>query len=161
MKINKDKFSKLVHSISSRDTSSDPKHWNKNNPLWGHCAVVALLAQDYFDGDLIRGSLAEIETYAYLKSHFWNKLPNGEEIDFTKDQYKGSSCLKARDIEPILAPRLGNVKAIAFPFLSLYVANKDLSIHNLIGELRSRESILNHPDTIRRYNLLKERLLDL
>ena len=122
MKYTKENFTEILKEIADKDTSADPGHWTKENPLWGHCAVVALLAQDYFGGDLIRSSLKEIKKYSHLKSHFWNRLPDGKEVDFTKEQFK------------------------------------DISIEDLDGEVRSRESVLNHTDTIRRYNLLKERL---
>jgi len=37
---------------------------------------------------------------------------------------------------------------------------KDLSYKNLLGEVRTRDSILNHPDTIKRYDLLKTRFIN-
>lgn len=124
MKYTKENFVEVIKEIASKYTSSDPNHWTQDNPLWGHCAVVALLAQDYFGGDLVKGSLKEYEKYSCLKSHFWNRLPTGEEIDFTKEQFK------------------------------------DISIMNLVGEVRSRESVLSYPDTLKRYNFLKKKLIE-
>lgn len=118
--MNKEKFLTIIKQVAARDTSFDPDHWSDNNPLWGHCAIVSLLAQDIFGGDLIKASLNNNSKYAYLKSHIWNRINDVDE-DFTKDQYL------------------------------------DLSYKNLTGEIRSRNSIYNHSDTIRRYNLLKER----
>lgn len=111
-----------IKKVADSDTSADPEHWIEDNPLWGHCAVVALIVQDFYGGTLMRGSLSHIPKYAFLRSHFWNKLPDGREIDFTEEQYA------------------------------------DLSFHDLKGEERDRESVLSHPDTVRRYNLLKQRL---
>ncbi len=113
-------FKEIIRRILSADTSSDPDHWSLHNPYWGHCAVVSLLAQDYFNGILLRSSLEKTE-YAELRSHFWNKLPDGREIDLTKDQFE------------------------------------DLSYQDLVGEERVRERVLAHPDTLRRYKLLKGR----
>lgn len=86
MQVSKDNFTNLLKLITKNDTSSDPEGWSASNPFWGHCAIVSLLAQDYFSGTLIRGSL-ERTKYANLRSHYWNKLPGGEEIDFTQEQY--------------------------------------------------------------------------
>jgi len=117
----KEEFLNKLRKIAAKDTSADPDGWTPENPLWGHCAVAALLAQEIFGGELMRGSLKEIEKYAYLHSHYWNRLPDGQEFDFTSEQYS------------------------------------DLSFKDLIGEVRSKESALNHPDTQRRFALLKDR----
>lgn len=49
--------------------------------------VVALLAQDTYGGTIVRDSLEHIPQYKHLKSHYWNQLPDGTEIDFTAEQY--------------------------------------------------------------------------
>lgn len=118
--MNKEEFLNKAREVASLDTSADPQHWTMDNPLWGHCAVVSLLAQEVFGGDLIKGSLKDNPKYAYLRSHIWNRI-NGLDEDFTQEQYS------------------------------------DLSHKDLLGEVRSRDSIYNHPDTIRRYKLLKDR----
>jgi hypothetical protein len=89
--MNKEHFVEELKQVCSAETSADPDGWSEKNPLWGHCAVVAVLAQDYFDGDILRGSLAEHTKYSYLRSHFWNQLPNGKEVDFTAEQYNDLS----------------------------------------------------------------------
>jgi hypothetical protein len=62
------------------ETSSDGKHWTPNNPAWGQCAVTALVVQDFLGGDLLRSVVQEV-------SHYWNRLPTGEEIDLTRVQF--------------------------------------------------------------------------
>lgn len=83
----KEKFIGNLKRVCQADTSADADGWTKENPLWGHCAVVAVLVQDYFGGRILKGSLKEHEKYAYLRSHFWNELPDGEQVDFTAEQY--------------------------------------------------------------------------
>ena len=122
--MDKKEFLKKIKEIARQDTSFDPEKWTSENPLWGHCAVVSLLAQEIFGGELKKGSLKNYQKYSYLKSHIWNQI-NNEEIDFTKEQYK-------------------------------YLLYK-----NLEGILCTRDSILNHPDTIRRFDLLKNRLQEI
>lgn len=123
-KITQKDFLDLIKKSARKETSFDPENWNEDNPLWGHCAVVSLLAQDYFGGELIRGSLKDNPEYSYLKSHFWNKLSDTDEIDFTAEQF----------------PIRPNFTEIG---------------------IRPREHVLNHLDTKRRYELLKESFNDL
>ncbi|MBL8157939.1 hypothetical protein JNK62_00135 [bacterium] len=87
MTVDRDTFSRILRNVAQRDTSADPKHWTEHNPLWGHCAVASVLAQEYLGGKLMCGSLAHISKYAHLRSHYWNALADGTQIDFTKDQY--------------------------------------------------------------------------
>jgi hypothetical protein len=116
-----EQFIYKINIVAQADTSADPVDWTAENPLWGHCAVVSLLAQDYFGGELIRGDLSRFQKYAYLSSHYWNRLPVGQEIDFTATQYS------------------------------------DLSFTQLASEVRERTRVMSHPDTLKRYELLKNR----
>lgn len=104
MKIPTEQFLKMMRQAASRETSSDPNNWNANNPLHGHCAVVSLVAQDYFGGVIMRASLEHLSQYAHLRSYYWNKFPNNTEVDFTHEQFVRRISLrgKARAREEIL-----------------------------------------------------------
>lgn len=121
VKITAKEFQKIIQDICFRDTSADPEHWSTENPLWGHCAVVSLLAQDHFGGALMRQSLAGIPELEYLRSHYSNKLPDSTDADFTLEQFRGK-----------LPPYLPK-------------------------EERRREHTLSNFDTLKRYELLKNR----
>lgn len=54
------------------------KDWSIQNPAFGQCAVTALIVQDYFGGKIL---------YCKHFHHYWNQLPNGEEIDLTRSQF--------------------------------------------------------------------------
>lgn len=84
--ISPEQFKRILPKICDRETSADPKNWTPENPLWGHCAVVSLLAQDLFDGQLLRASLEGTE-FAESRSHYWNLLPSGKQRDFTRAQF--------------------------------------------------------------------------
>jgi len=114
-------FEQKLLLICDQDTSLDEPGWTKDNPLYGHCAVVSLLAQDIWGGKLLRASLANVLGYEHFRSHYWNLLPNEIQKDFTRSQFQGS-----------------------YP-------------QNLIVEERSREYVLSYPETVKRYELLKER----
>lgn len=79
-------FQKIIDSIASRDTSAHPDDWEKENPLLGHCTVVSILAQDVFGGDIMRVALHKVPGFENIKWHSWNKLEDGQELDFTKSQ---------------------------------------------------------------------------
>jgi len=49
-------------------------------PSRGQCAVTALVIQDLLDGDILRTEVDGI-------SHYWNRLPDGHELDLTRDQF--------------------------------------------------------------------------
>ena len=58
--------------------------WTPGNPSLGQCAVTALVVQDYFGGVLL---------YCKHNDHYWNKLPNQQEIDFTRDQFPNGTVI--------------------------------------------------------------------
>ena len=80
----------------SKETSSDPDNWRSDDPARGQCAVAALLVWDFYGGEILRASLEKVPGYEGMRSHYWNRLPSGLEVDFTADQFKG----KARDLVP-------------------------------------------------------------
>jgi deoxycytidylate deaminase len=80
-------FKKILPTICDRETAMDAKLWTRKNPLWSHCAVVSLVAQNFFGGELRRASLLEVPEFKRMGSHYWNKLPDGSDEDFTRPQF--------------------------------------------------------------------------
>lgn len=89
-KVTIEQFKELLPLICDRETSQDPDNWTLENPLWGHCAVVSLIAQNLFGGELLRGSLMNVSGFEHMRSHYWNKLDGGIVADFTSSQFKGN-----------------------------------------------------------------------
>lgn len=84
----------ILPKICSNDTSQSHRKWNARNPFLGHCAIVAVLVQDILKGDILWSSL---EGTGWHGNHYWNRLPNGEEVDFTKNQFgKNPPILKGK-----------------------------------------------------------------
>lgn len=79
-------FAKLLPKICGKDTSFDPLGWTRENMLWGHSAVVSLLAQSLFQGEILYVPL-EGTKFASMKFHFWNSFPSGWQKDFTRVQF--------------------------------------------------------------------------
>lgn len=55
--------------------------WSSEHSAVGQCAVSALIIQDYFNGALLRSVVAGA-------SHYWNQLPDGAEVDVSRDQFE-------------------------------------------------------------------------
>ena len=76
---------KAIRNSWNRDTCYYKFIWDdKNQPeSAGHCRVVALIVNDYFGGKILFSHVVGNPKY----THYWNKLTNGKEVDFTKDQF--------------------------------------------------------------------------
>lgn len=67
----------------SEDTTYEKEKYRKQSiPSWGQCYVTARTVHHIFGWDILH----------YVKhkeniNHFWNRLPDGQEIDFTSDQF--------------------------------------------------------------------------
>lgn len=83
-----EQFQELLPDVCDSRTSVSPHTWVSENPLLGHGAVVALVAQDFFGGQLLRVSL-EGTSFANMRSHYFNRLSDGNIIDFTVSQFEG------------------------------------------------------------------------
>lgn len=60
--------------------SSASDEWDARRPETGQCAVTALIVQDHHGGDLLRAIVNG-------ESHYWNRLPDGTEVDLTRAQF--------------------------------------------------------------------------
>lgn len=72
---------KALSASYAKDTAF--RAWLPARPSWGHCTVAALVVQDYLGGSILKASVKGGGT------HYWNRLENGVEIDFTADQFDG------------------------------------------------------------------------
>ncbi|WP_233804752.1 YunG family protein [Paraburkholderia sp. HP33-1] len=65
--------------VWSTDTSSPIHVWSATNPALNHCSVTALIAQDYFGGEILT-------THTSGGTHFYN-LIEGKRWDLTISQF--------------------------------------------------------------------------
>ena len=77
------KYAKKIYEVCSKETCYHKviNKWDINNKFWGHCAIVTLLINDKFGGQIKRGVIAEEGV-----SHYWNNI-NGKDYDVTICQY--------------------------------------------------------------------------
>ncbi len=75
----------------SRTTSDDPDEWTPDWSTRGQCGVTAYVVQALLGGEIlvapVHGSHLENE------HHAWNRLPSGEEVDLTHDQFRAGETL--------------------------------------------------------------------
>ncbi|QRY85096.1 hypothetical protein JVY00_03035 [Tsukamurella tyrosinosolvens] len=63
----------------------DVRQWSTTNVARGQCGTSALVVHDHFGGCLVRG---EVHIHGErVDYHWWNLLPSGEEVDFTRAQF--------------------------------------------------------------------------
>lgn len=48
-----EQFEGLLKYVCTKETSAHPEGWTPDNPTWGHCAVVAVMAERVFGGGRI------------------------------------------------------------------------------------------------------------
>lgn len=92
-------FEALLPDVCDRETSQDGARWSAKNPLWGHCAIVSVAAQELFGGELRRASFAGNPGFGENASYYWNALADGSEHDFTRAQF-GAQYPRLRDPVP-------------------------------------------------------------
>ena len=72
---------KYLYKVYSKDTCylSCRNEWNDDNPTLGHCAIVSLLVNDYFGGEIYKIKVDEV-------NHYFNII--GDDIvDLTSSQF--------------------------------------------------------------------------
>ena len=88
----------LVRAAWGADTCdpSDLADWRPGNPARGQCGVTALVLQDLLGGDLILGKV--FEGGVQTGYHYWNRLPDGREIDLTAEQFRPGEVVVGREV---------------------------------------------------------------
>ncbi|WP_051683850.1 hypothetical protein [Blastococcus sp. URHD0036] len=99
-----------VRASWSRETCDDVDlaDWTPGNPARGQCGVTALTVQDVLGGDLL---LAEVVRPDGSRQgvHWWNRLPDGREVDLTREQFAPDEVVQAPRVvdRPPGPPRRG------------------------------------------------------
>jgi len=91
---------KVFLEVASAEYSCYPELYNQKkrlSPLDGHCAIVSYLVYKLLGGELIKGKVNG-------EPHYWNRLPDGSEVDLTSCQFGGDGftpLVKGRKIKRI------------------------------------------------------------
>lgn len=72
---------RYLYKVYSKDTCYPlcRDDWNDDNSTLGHCAIVSLIVNDYFDGEIYKIKVDGI-------SHYFNLIDNNV-VDFTSNQF--------------------------------------------------------------------------
>lgn len=97
--------------VASAETSCAPGYYQEHkekgtlpSPLLGHCGAVATAIQAAMGGVVVTGRVNN-------EPHYWNRLPDGKEVDLTSCQYGGDGFTpfkkgrKVRDRKGLVHPR--------------------------------------------------------
>jgi hypothetical protein len=85
-------------SAASCDPVDAP--WSPENPAKGQCGVTALVVQDHLGGDLLLAEVLHADG-SRQGVHYWNRLPDGTEIDLTREQFRAGEQVQ----EPTIIER--------------------------------------------------------
>jgi hypothetical protein len=107
--------------VAEPETSCWPKQYAKlkrqgklPSPLWNHCAPMAHMVRGCFGGEILEGMVNEIH-------HFWNRLPDGTEVDLTSCQFGGDGFTPMTQGTPVPTWRYEPI-----PFAFLWFADRVL-----------------------------------
>jgi hypothetical protein len=80
---------------------ADVENWHVENPARGQCGPTALVVNDLLGGDLM---LAEVlwPDGRQQGFHYWNVLPDGREVDLTREQFRDGEVVGAGS--PVVRP---------------------------------------------------------
>jgi len=70
----------------------DQPGWRAANPASGQCASTALVVQDRLGGVLLIADVHEADG-SRQGVHYWNRLPDGREVDLTREQFRGGEVV--------------------------------------------------------------------
>jgi hypothetical protein len=86
--VTSEQLAPILRDAWGRDTCDphDLPDWTPENPSRGQCGVTALVVHELLGGDLVLGEV--FVAGGKVGHHWWNRLPGGDEIDFTADQFR-------------------------------------------------------------------------
>jgi hypothetical protein len=117
------------------ETSDDPVEWSPRNPSRGQCDITALVVNDLVGGELLGASV--YRDGRLVEGHMWNRLPNGLEIDLTREQFRRGELIG----EPVARVRTAEIAAPEHPryhryLLYLVLAERVRSRLGMLGATR-------------------------
>ena len=105
-----------IRASWSLDTAEEDDGWTPENPSRGQCDVTSLVVHDLFGGDLLAAEV--FRDGRRIESHMWNRLPNGMDVDLTRDQFRDGDVIG----EPSVRPRNPNIAQPEHPRYHRYQA---------------------------------------
>ena len=84
-----------VRAAWARDTCDpvDAGNWSAANPALGQCGTTALVINDLLGGELLVAEVLRVDG-SRQGVHWWNRLPDGTEIDLTREQFAADEVIQ-------------------------------------------------------------------
>jgi len=84
-----------VRTAWARDTCDpvDAGDWSAANPARGQCGTTALTIHDLLGGELLIAEVLRTDG-SRQGVHYWNLLPDGTEIDLTREQFASNEVVQ-------------------------------------------------------------------
>jgi hypothetical protein len=83
-------------------TAERPWKWTEENPAFDQCSATARVVREFLGGDILIAPVMRNDEPCGF--HAWNRLPDGREIDLTRDQFRqGENIGKPEVREPVRA----------------------------------------------------------
>ena len=91
----------VVRAAWARDTCDpvDAGDWSAANPARGQCGTTALIINDLFGGELLVAEVLRADG-SRQGVHWWNRLPDGTEIDLTGEQFASYEVVQQSRVVP-------------------------------------------------------------
>lgn len=98
----------------AQDTSDDPEGWTPENRALGQCAVSSLVVRALYGGEILIATVLDAHGEPTADGHAWNRLPSGEEVDCSFDQFRdGESLGEPIVTEPVIDGDPARVQRLA------------------------------------------------
>ena len=115
--ITREDIEAAVRTAWARDTCDpvDADDWSPANPARGQCGTTALTINDLLGGELLVAEVLRADG-SRQGVHWWNRLPDGTEIDLTREQFTSHEVIQ----QPRAMPRPSELpKRAAKQYLTL------------------------------------------
>lgn len=81
-------------------TAERPHRWTPENPAYLQCSATARMVRDLLGGEILIAPVSR--GGARCGFHAWNKLPDGSELDLTREQFVAGEVIGAPESrEPV------------------------------------------------------------
>lgn len=130
------KMRKVLEQGWSEKTSFDGEGWRKSPyKSYGQCYVTARAVHHVLGWEILHKRSRKEDI-----NHYWNRMPNGREVDFTSDQFEGDGMNKVegwvgkpRSFKPIDERKTPN------PRLRRYLKVVEDPLRKIKRDLESKE----------------------
>jgi hypothetical protein len=77
----------------------DADAWSAANPSRGQCGSTALTIHDLLGGELLIAEVLHSDG-SRQGVHYWNRLPDGTEVDLTREQFVSNEVIQQPRVMP-------------------------------------------------------------